>query len=475
MRIARACWVKFEEGATKHSVKAFRKECCQRTKQQVTTGEAAPAHSGSLSESNAIQDLESIEHVQQLIAHYLQMRPSAHDEETEAVTDNSPSHQQEIARPLEDDVTMPSTTVLQVLVKAMAGDIGVAIDQLGLSAETEVARLKAKWSNEGRSEALQKQAAGSSRTVLIIARTMGLLLASGSEAISGDLVKRLLRCILEGIELPPELRKLLLHPLMSVLLTEVLVHHAAAELWKQVEDCLKPGIAEPKQPDWVYAAGCLAHEIENFLSKNAENATSQSRNTMHTLQLAAKLHLSWSGYAGPSLDEPEHHEHAITEEAPPSIDPEHARQRRHHVHHGKGLRLAASHQSLDGDSASDAASRSISSSSVSGDDGASEAGDKLSVGDRASDLEDFIDMSEEHNNYGLLRQADAQLMAGVFHDVEDASAVVKEHYSTQIKPDWQAQCRRLLKEHPPAPGTSMPEQGSSMPSDEPAPKRVRAS
>ena len=188
-----------------------------------------------------------------------------------------------------------------------------------------------------------------------------------------------------------------LRPLLDLALTEPMVKDAASELWNMVmadgEDVkIKPDPQTQKQVSrsWVYAAGCLASELlDVFERKSGGLAESLQAQAMRSLQWAAKLHLRWAGTGGASTAST-----GTRLAIPESTLPE----RRRSVYRRRLKRCTETAGSCS-KAAADGTSNEEGSDAAS--DTASEGGSKSSD-DHASDLEDFIDCSEESNSYGAL-------------------------------------------------------------------------
>jgi hypothetical protein len=295
---------------------------------------------------------------------------------------------------------------------------------------------------------------------------------------------------------------------LDLVLRPALIHEAAKELWGQVTATTSPDCTHPRQREWVFGAGCLASEIENHIdtvlsrsesgfegrgrSQEVEQSSRDAKVLMANIQWVAHLHLRWTSPGGASAAPPSHEDgrlsassgrqgvdlSAIAEDVLPSVTG--AQQGVGSAVGGVGSEdipgcsgerspVAPANgddatTSFEGDSDPDDPDDSSSIGSESSDLS------QLEPGDHGTDLEDFIDFSEEHNCYGLLERKTGPSSSSraateqpvYFSELKPAA---KEYLSLQMKPDWSNHCKRLLRQYPP--------EHFGVDLDRPSPKRLR--
>jgi len=176
--------------------------------------------------------------------------------------------------------------ILQVVMEIVGGETVLALRLLSLAKE-EIAHLTGV--NELSCDAVVDGQKLRSITFLLN-RTLHTMELDGDNA--GELVKQLVESALQGAELPPD-RKHIARPLLDVMLCPRLVHRAASELWGQVTASFLPTATVPMQPKKLYAAGCLASEIEGTIEACGDEGASKNNSLklMWRLQQVAYFHL----------------------------------------------------------------------------------------------------------------------------------------------------------------------------------------
>lgn len=366
----------------------------------------------------------------------------------------------------------------------LAGGEETMVKQLAAMAKDEICRLAAKGAASGGAGGLPGAVELGGERLKSIACLLGTMLKLVNPgALAGDLAQSLVGCILQAVELPAPLRPSV-RPFVDLALSQELVHAVSSELWAQVQASCSKGCAGPMSPRWVYAAGCLALEIEEVLERvpagemaagaGSDSQAAGTREVVRCLQWAAHFHLSWLGYTRPPLADAACTMSGMQEQR---REPEESRERGGCADMGAA---AAPTAALAGTGRPQLTSAALADSENLGS--ASEAEDSevvpstptseasFSTNDRASDLEDFVDMAPESNAYGLLKhilpekvgkadgKADAKVAdpepspgcraAAAANDNTAFHPEVRDFFSKrQIVTDWQAHCRMLLKKH----------------------------
>mmetsp|Transcript_9926 Transcript_9926/g.21050 ORF Transcript_9926/g.21050 Transcript_9926/m.21050 type:complete len:798 (-) Transcript_9926:72-2465(-) len=318
-------------------------------------------------------------------------------------------------------------------------DVEGCFEKLGLQLEVKLARLKALCEAGAEKKSVGESVESCCRSITTIVFTLaGLILKVKDEQIIGDLVRRLLSCILQGAELPENLRVSGVWPLIDFAISDELVHRTGKELWAQVQRACSP--ESPRAPEWVYAAGCLACEIKQRIESMADGQQTedcaQTVQTMNILQWGALLHLTWLGYEcppqrrlGPALASTSASSFASCSRPEPASFEDHPAAER-------ALEEAEDDESV--------ALTGTEDSSV------------LSSDDNASDLDDFIDQRPEFNNCGFLTSsveppraskasASKRQLGG--RAVEELVADLQEFSEAKVLPDWKTQCSFILDKY----------------------------
>lgn len=341
------------------------------------------------------------------------------------------------------------THVIRLYADIYPGGAGSLMRRLGECAESEISQLVASsgCGSTAKPDALARvptlDASNSSKRIRALVFLMRGLVKMAETAFDADDVARMLViCILKGSQLSTDLRATI-RPLVDLALCRSLVHHVASALWVSTtgsssfppEGGADGGLLAQMESDTVYAAGCLACEVEDALDDGCE-ADRASIQTMRTLQWAARLHLQWL-------------------RATPPVADQGLRKIAHPAKLGNSGGRGNDRRLLDEPSssratASESEDRDVDGAGVEASDSESSAG---SADDAGSDLEDFIDCTPEHNSYGLvssesLQQAVAASSSRGPPKAEPRSLArqVQSFCQSQLIPNWRLHCSDLLKD-----------------------------
>eukprot|EP00442_Polarella_glacialis_P017544 CAMPEP_0115077948 /NCGR_PEP_ID=MMETSP0227-20121206/17282_1 /TAXON_ID=89957 /ORGANISM="Polarella glacialis, Strain CCMP 1383" /LENGTH=809 /DNA_ID=CAMNT_0002465289 /DNA_START=121 /DNA_END=2550 /DNA_ORIENTATION=+ len=273
---------------------------------------------------------------------------------------------------------------------------------------------------------------------------------AGQAAVTAH-VGRLVRCLLDGGSWGTEWRYSLFK-MLQLVTHPILAKQSATTLWSQVTD--SGAQARQQTADSALAVGSLASELCTVLAEERSDEAARALASMQCLKLSAQLHLQWlrqlvsevCGQDGASAALP-----------PPQRPP--PQRRRRSIDSAapscSGAAPAAAHQE---------SCSSESEAEQSEDIGSDETPSAPSIasGDRASDLEDFIDFAPEHNSCGLLRRAESpergptSSSSKCTKGKKDASMLLEhvlspkvlQFYNSKLAPNWEARVRSLLLKRP---------------------------
>jgi len=359
------------------------------------------------------------------------------------------------------------THLIQLYADIYPGGAGSLMRRLGECTESEISQVVANNACESNAtpDVLAHVPAfdtskSSARVRALVFLMSGLLKMAEVVVDVGDLARVLVICILKGSQLPTDLRSMV-RPLVDLALCRSLLHHVATALWVsttgsrsfRLEPGADGGLLSQMESEAVYAAGCLACEIEEALDEKREGDSGVIQ-TMRTLQWAARLHLQWLR-ATPSVAEQSLCR--LVDLAKTGTPGGRSGERSLHDVGRKGLTHDVSAPSP---SSSRATVFSESEDHIEGapaldhSDSESTAG---SADDGVSDLEDFIDFTPENNSYGLvnpesLKQAQAEVLASSSQPSpaekprSSMAQQVQTFCQSQLIPNWRLHCSDLLKD-----------------------------
>lgn len=338
-------------------------------------------------------------------------------------------------------------------------------------AERAVGIIAAVCSTPGKDDPEAIVAAGK---LCDIARYLQLLLemsSDGCSAVRAHNVK-FVGFLLQAAAWPARWRHVL-GTMLELVIHPLLAKEAAEALWDLVissdTDALQSG-------GTALGVGSLATELAEVLTAEACEEAKGALASMNCLKVSAQLHLQWLGQivsdvCGPSEKQPvTTHCSASLLHGDVEVEPQQANKQRcsdSRAAHcddsllpdvsGVGMRSANKHTSSD------------SEADESEDIGSEEtpSAPSLASGDRASDLEDFIDFAPEHNRFGLIRKPMSPPIgpspsgatgAGIQHssaqgDEDEATEAskpslkpkVQDFYDSKLTPDWEARIRDALQ------------------------------
>jgi len=306
-------------------------------------------------------------------------------------------------------------------------------------------------SKKSQADAETAQEAAAAAKLVDLASYLRTLLELNQDGRCGVLAQaaRIVRLLLEGGSWSASLRHSL-HGMVELVTLRSVAHRAASELWMQIAE--SPSVPQEKieTAGFALAVGSLATELEAALCEHGEKAA-ESLERLQSLKHTAQLQLRWLRQADRRGKKAQNSE-AIS----PTSESE-------------------------GELSEDILSDDVSAPSVAS-------------GDRASDLEDFIDWSPEHR-FGLLRRegspprepASSSLTREGMSLSESTrnglAPQVQEFYNSKLVPDWEARVQSLLLKRPAPPlpklATEKVENAQEPPSKKtrhatPAPSGLRA-
>jgi len=263
------------------------------------------------------------------------------------------------------------------------------------------------------------------------------------------------------VELPPNMRHVV-RPILDLVLRDALVRAAAPKLFAMMTDGTS-GNPTPKlacNPQTVYAAGCLACEIEDSLQDLPGDAASirQPLESMRCLQWVSHCHLQWleqsSGRLSlPTPCKPAAVAAAATQPAGATSLPKRRRDAAKAAPDclapcsstgaPKTKTGANTPQNLMSEGPSDSGSDWEESEDINTDSSEEEGGP-----DNGSDLEGFVDLSDEANPYGIAARFDPDADLSTV-----SSETIKAFMSTELVEDYQDHCDDMFATLPPCPSS----------------------
>jgi len=227
-----------------------------------------------------------------------------------------------------------------------------------------------------------------------------------------------------------------LHGMVELVTHPAAAKEAATNLWTEVAEC--PSVDEEQfhTAGYALAVGSLATELEGALCQQGETAREALAN-MNCLKLSAQMHLRWVRQLvlGPFGKQPN-----------AALGLGRRAKQVQNQKSPKAMLSATSSSESEAELSEDILSDDVSAPSVAS-------------GDRASDLEDFIDWSAEHR-FGLLRREGSPPRGPASSSLtstgvnlsdgsrKDLAPQVQEFYNSKLVPDWEARIQSLLLKRP---------------------------
>eukprot|EP00931_Biecheleriopsis_adriatica_P078846 TRINITY_DN52259_c0_g1_i1.p1 TRINITY_DN52259_c0_g1~~TRINITY_DN52259_c0_g1_i1.p1 ORF type:complete len:820 (+),score=180.18 TRINITY_DN52259_c0_g1_i1:64-2523(+) len=290
-----------------------------------------------------------------------------------------------------------------------------------------------------------------------IARYLRLLLEirQDSQQAVASQVDRLIRCLLESASWPAGWRHSLCN-MLELITHPLLAKQAAAELWQQVTS--ESGKSKLSTGPGALAVGSLASELMHVLEKDDTEEGEKALAPMKCLKLSAEIFLRWL--------------HRLAPKGPLGVPPvpctEHALD--------KDVQQRIEDEPCSSGKVDETSLRSSDSEADLSEDVASEAtpsAPSIASGDRASDLDDFIDWRPECN-IGLLQRSRSPPRGPTSSGAAETSGLpagdskgssyksyhsklsqkVQDFCNSSLVPDWEARVRSLLLKRPAAPTES---------------------
>lgn len=306
-----------------------------------------------------------------------------------------------------------------------------------------------------------------------IARYLQLLLELSSEGCSAVRAHsgKFVRFLLQAAVWPARWRQVL-GTMLELVIHPLLAKQAAEALWDSV---ISSDTDAQQSGSTALGVGSLATELAAVLATEAEEEAKGALASMNCLKVSAQLHLQWLGQivsdvCGPSEKQPGP-THCSASPLHGDVGAEVQQANEQRCSDSKAAHCDDS--PLPGDSGAGmlSANRHISSDSEadeSEDIGSEEtpSAPSLASGDRASDLEDFIDLAPEHNRFGLIANPMSPPIGpspsgatgvGIQHssaqvDEDEATEAskpslkpkVQDFYDSKLAPDWEARIRKAI-------------------------------